>query len=191
MKLKYYLRGLGIGIIVTTIVLMISFSKREASISDEEVIARATQLGMLMKEEEPLFSDTEEEETSDVEKEKSAAPPEDMSYPQGETEAGGGTASFDGAETGAETSPADAVSGSIPPQESGEPYRLTIHQGDVCRVVCETLAENGVVSDAETLRKYLFEIGYATSMSTGVYEIPYGLTNEEIAQILQAGPIQQ
>ena len=32
MKLKYYLRGLGIGIIVTTVILAVSFSKKEIKI---------------------------------------------------------------------------------------------------------------------------------------------------------------
>ena len=35
MKLKYYLRGIGAGMIVTTLLLAFSFSHREAEISDE------------------------------------------------------------------------------------------------------------------------------------------------------------
>ena len=40
--------------ILTTFILMISFSGKK--MSDEEVIKRAEELGMVMKEEEPLFS---------------------------------------------------------------------------------------------------------------------------------------
>ena len=43
MKLKYYLRGLGIGIIITTIILSIVSGKDSKSMSDEEVIARASE----------------------------------------------------------------------------------------------------------------------------------------------------
>lgn len=49
MKLKYYLRGLGIGILVSTIILTISFAGKKGDISDEEVIARAKTLGMVME----------------------------------------------------------------------------------------------------------------------------------------------
>ena len=49
MKLKYYLRGLGIGIIVTTILLMIAFALHKPTMSDADIIARAKQLGMVMK----------------------------------------------------------------------------------------------------------------------------------------------
>ena len=48
MKLKYYLRGLAVGILVTTIILAISFSQKEKELSDQEVINRAKQLGMVM-----------------------------------------------------------------------------------------------------------------------------------------------
>lgn len=48
MKLKYYLRGLAVGILVTTIILAISFSQTEKELSDQEVINRAKQLGMVM-----------------------------------------------------------------------------------------------------------------------------------------------
>ncbi len=49
MKLKYYLRGLGIGILVSTIILTISFAEKKKDLSDAEVIARAKELGMVME----------------------------------------------------------------------------------------------------------------------------------------------
>lgn len=48
MKLKYYLRGLGIGIILTTLIITISGSRKK--LSDSEIITRAMELGMVMKE---------------------------------------------------------------------------------------------------------------------------------------------
>ena len=42
MKLKYYLRGLGIGIIVTTILLMIAFALHKPTMSDADIIAKVT-----------------------------------------------------------------------------------------------------------------------------------------------------
>lgn len=48
MKLKYYMRGLGIGIILTTLILTIGNN----TITDEEVIRRANALGMSFKDEE-------------------------------------------------------------------------------------------------------------------------------------------
>ena len=46
MKLKYYLRGMGIGIILTAIVMGFALGGRKATMSDAEVIKRAKALGM-------------------------------------------------------------------------------------------------------------------------------------------------
>lgn len=254
MKLKYYLRGLGIGIIVTTIVLAISFSQRKVEISDEEIIARATMLGMVMEEEADAedaaqtetqqMSDeeqsqmmqaagTEQDDAIDTEEAADAKEPAerdeaadnkesaDAKEPAEKDEAADSKESADakesaeGDEAADSKEPADVkesaekddaadaeektqagtasnteeTPGTTPVKEGS--YRLVIKKGDVCRVVCENLAANGVIDDAEALRKYLFEIGYASSMSVGTYDIPYGLTNEEIAQTLKAGPIEK
>ena len=46
MELKYYLRGLGLGIVVTAIIMGI-VSSGSSAMTDEEIIARAKQLGMI------------------------------------------------------------------------------------------------------------------------------------------------
>ena len=50
MKLKYYMRGLGVGIIITTIIL--SLANKNKVLSNEEIISRAEELGMVMKDKE-------------------------------------------------------------------------------------------------------------------------------------------
>lgn len=191
-KLKYYLRGLGIGIIVTTIILMISFSQRETNIPDDEIIARAIQLGMVMPEEKVTEEkQTQMPETQIPESESQAQEPGTQT-PESQTQE---------PQTQTQEPQTQEPQTQMPESQTQEPgaqdaadaqtgtYRLTIQKGDVCRVVCENLAANGVIEDAEALRKYLFEIGYASKMSTGEYDIPYGLTLEEVAEILKNGPI--
>ena len=53
MKLKYYLRGLGIGILTTTVILSLAGIGRK-NMTDEEVVKRAKELGMV---ESTLLSD--------------------------------------------------------------------------------------------------------------------------------------
>lgn len=176
MKLKYYLRGLGIGMIVTTIILAISFSRREVEISDEQIMVRAAALGMVMPNEQETDTALPENET-EIEIET-------------ETETEADNVSAIETETGTETETETQVSENTMAETGGETYRLVISKGDVCRIVCEKLQENGVIDDAEALRKHLFELGYANSISTGEYDVPYGLTMEEVAQIIVAGPIE-
>lgn len=184
MKLKYYLRGMGIGIIVTTIILAISFSHREVEISDEEVMARASSLGMVMQQEDRESDVTEAQGDADTELNVET----DTDVGVG---ANVGTEAEISTEQNADTEMdlQDEEPDTVVDEQTGI-YRLVIQKGDVCRVVCETLAENGVIDDAEALRTYLFKLGYANSINTGAYDIPYGLTMEEVAQIIMAGPLE-
>ena len=47
MKLKSYLRGLGLGIIVTTIVLVVTIKAANHEMTDAEIISKARELGMV------------------------------------------------------------------------------------------------------------------------------------------------
>ena len=77
MEKKYYFRGLGLGIIVTAVIMGIALSgggkKRE--MTDEEVIARAKELGMI--EDSRLLEPSEEEKEEKKEEGKTAAGQED------------------------------------------------------------------------------------------------------------------
>lgn len=46
MRLKYYLRGLGIGIAVTAVILSFSGNDKAPAMTDEQIMARAEELGM-------------------------------------------------------------------------------------------------------------------------------------------------
>lgn len=63
MKLKYYLRGLGIGIVVTAIIM--SITNKPEEMTDAQIKMRALELGMV---EESVLADLQaKEESSDVE----------------------------------------------------------------------------------------------------------------------------
>ena len=76
MRLKYYIRGLGAGILLATILLSVSFffggGYKNKELSDEEIIARAEKLGMVMEEKdskedtEKTDSETSEEDADTV-----------------------------------------------------------------------------------------------------------------------------
>lgn len=62
MKLKYYMRGLGTGIVVTALILGISSGmSSENKMTDEEILARAKQLGLV---ERTVLSDMAKDEES-------------------------------------------------------------------------------------------------------------------------------
>lgn len=193
MKLKYYLRGLGIGIIITTLVLMIAYSGHKTELTDAEIIARAESLGMVMKE-DPLFSNsesvkdtavTDNSETSTEQVTEAGSESETEIVLETETEAEPESETATETETEKETT-------EVPETETvqtGDIYHLIIPSGSYPRLICNELQDNGVIEDAAALRKYLADMGFATSIKVGEYEIPYGATNEEVYQILKAGPL--
>lgn len=65
MEKKYYFRGLGLGIIVTAVIMGIALSGggKKEKITDAEVIARAKELGMI--EDSTLLESSREEEAED------------------------------------------------------------------------------------------------------------------------------
>lgn len=203
MKLKYYLRGIGTGMIVTTLILAISFSFRKPEMTDEEIRQRAQTLGMVMQEDSQT---TEEKKVQETEEQGTMMPPAD-------TQATGQEAPSAGTPTAEqEVLPPDAGTTAQTPQEPAQPdnaqgtpengvsadqsgetggsFHLVIESGDVCRIVCEKLQKNGLIADAQAMRSHMSELGYANSIRAGAYEIPYGLTMEEVAQVIIAGPIE-
>ena len=121
------------------------------------------------------------EKKSDTEK-KHQQPNKDAAAPDGQDT---GTSQQKEDEANVDTQSAEVMA------HPGETYRLQVQQGEVCRTICDKLAQNGIIDDSELFRQYLSQIGYASQISIGTYDIPYGLTMEEVANVLQEGPLEK
>lgn len=181
MKLKYYMRGLGIGMVVTAFILSVVIDKDTKTMSDDEVMARARELGMVestvlsqMAEQNKNVSgesnvpesgtdETDVQETENVETETPETETPETETPETETP------EIEVPETG--TSPETQVTIVITPGESSES-------------VSRSLEEAGVVASAKTFDKYLCDSGYDNVIAVGTYEITVGMTEEEIAKII-------
>ena len=191
MKLKYYLRGLGIGIIVTTIILASCFSMQKPKMTDAQIIEKASQLGMIMPEQDSVVAaetETTEPEETQQKNEQQVAAEEAQQETEQQTEVPKEQATE---ETQQDAPSEDTENAESEEPAQQEPFTLVVNRGDVCRTMCENLAANGVIDDSEGLRKYLSEVGYASFISAGTYQIPYHASYEEITNILKAGPMEQ
>lgn len=191
MKLKYYLRGLGIGIIVTTIILVSCFSMQKPKMTDAQIIEKASQLGMIMPEQDSVVAaetETTEPEETQQKNEQQVAAEEAQQETEQQTEVPKEQATE---ETQQDAPSEDKENAESEEPAQQEPFTLVVNRGDVCRTMCENLAANGVIDDSEGLRKYLSEVGYASFISAGTYQIPYHASYEEITNILKAGPMEQ
>lgn len=195
MKLKYYLRGLGIGILVTALIM--GFTTRDSRpLTDAEIKAAAAELGMVESDSLRLAdlpqNQTQEPEptkqpetTPEPEKAPETTPepcPEETQEPTGEQVA---------PEPGAEATPepekeseAASEAATEEPQESGTDISITVNAGSGSRTVCNRLEEAGVITDAAEFDKYLCDHGYSKRICVGTFEIPADASWEEIAKII-------
>lgn len=209
MKLKYYLRGLGIGILITTVILSLAGIGRK-NMTDEEVVKRAKELGMV---ESTLLSDlpdqTKAEEVRPTEPETSLQPETSEQENSAEPEAGSGPETSEPETLEPEVSPEPEETASTPetpvapeetpvaPEETpvspkdgnpdtpaGETVTLVIGRGESSTTVSKNLKKAGIVEDAAAFDRFLCNNGYDKKIITGTYEIPYGASEEEIAKII-------
>ena len=191
--------------IVTTLILAISFSFRKPEMTDEEIRQRAQELGMVMQEDSQTTEEKKAQETERDEQGTMAPPADTQATGQEAPSVGTQMAEQEvlppDAGTTAQTPQQPAQPDNAPgtpengvhgdqPGETGGSFHLVIESGDVCRIVCEKLQKNGLIADAQAMRSHMSELGYANSIRAGAYEIPYGLTMEEVAQVIIAGPIE-
>ncbi len=195
MKLKYYLRGLGIGILVTTVILSLAGVGRK-NMTDEEVVKRAKELGMV---ESTLLSDLPDQTKTDEvrptepeislqpetsEPEESASTPETPVAPE-ETPVAPEKTPMAPEETpmAPEETPVSPEDGN-PDIPAGETVTLVIGRGESSTTVSKNLKKAGIVEDAAAFDRFLCNNGYDKKIITGTYEIPYGASEEEIAKII-------
>ena len=203
MKLKYYLRGLGIGMIVTALILGISFSNRQDQTSqimtDDQIRERAAELGMvdsseltlaaLQNSEKQPTEGTPEETTQTQEQNNIETEPE-TTVPA-ETQATAEPETTQEPEATAEPEPEKtAAPETTAEQEVTEaPQRtqtasITIQRGDDSGSASRRLYEAGLVENAKAFDNYLCNNGYSRSINPGTYEIAPGTSEEEIAKII-------
>jgi len=189
MNLKFYLRGLGIGIVVTALLLSLS-SRNPSELTDEEIKARAAELGMVEQKvlsdistPEPEVKPTEEpiaESTDKPTTEPTQAPEEDLEVtvtqaPEEDPEVTVTQAPEEDLEVTVTQAPQE-------PSEQSEVIILTIKSGETSWSISEALYEAGVVESVADFDAYLCQNGYDKTIRTGTFEISTSATYEEIAK---------
>ena len=212
MKLKYYLRGLGIGMAVTALILGISFSGRQGqeaqTLTDEQIRERASELGMVDSSELTLAAlqnsaqpqttmepeVTEESET--MTEPEATAEPETTTEPEATAEPETTTKPEATAAPEMTTKPEATAAPEMTtePEATKEPElitapeqsqtTITIKKGSDSGSVSRVLYEAGLVENAKAFDNYLCNNGYSRSINPGIYEIAPGTSEEEIAKII-------
>lgn len=189
MRLKYYLRGLGLGIIFAVIIMMIGFHGNKQSMSDTEIIEKAKTLGMV---EAKNISGTVADEYNSEETDSSATN-SDASSQKAETEqdsqmqdsqtAQEDTQQEDTQQEAAQPA-ADAKQETVEPQDAVTTYTISVTSQDTCRTIAEKLKALNLVDDAEQFRIYMGQKGADHFIADGEHVIPQGASYDDIITIL-------
>lgn len=191
MKFKYYLRGCGIGILCTAIILMISFRSDKGQMTDSQVMERTSELGMIAPGEKvPETENSQAAELTDTEKVVKKSETGKTKGTESVSETGEKNTEelevvpdFDTEEKNTDSKKDDKSSDSKKTQKE-EKIVLEIKRGDVCRTISENLAAIGMVEDAEKFRKYMQKNGYDHQINVGSFELKKGMSYEEIAKTI-------
>lgn len=187
MKLRYYMRGLGIGVLVTAILMSVTLDGKTEKLTDAEIIERAKELGMEEKYESTVLSDTLPENAEETEKE--TEPEEEIGQEEdvtADSEQIQEIVTDVPKEPESSEKPENPDEPEIPekPEAPAETVQITVQGGDGSMTVASKLKAAGMIEDVAAYDKFLCRNGYDKKICTGTHTIPVGATEEEIAKII-------
>lgn len=158
MKIKYFLRGFGAGVLITTLVLCMSYRNQD---SQQSVVQKAKELGMVFPQNTPSVSPVVSPSFT----------PQPSVTP-----------------TVVATGTAVAVTqkpSAKPKKQTKKSFEtFTVRDGLLSSSVARELKEAGIIKEDEAFDEYLEKSGMGRKIRAGKYKIPTGASYEEIARII-------
>lgn len=175
MKLKYYLRGIGIGIVATTIIFAVAFAvvsanQKAIATGKEEQTTQGSVLAYTQKE---TVKETEQETTKAEVAQTTAAVTEAAST-QSVTES---------------TTVAETVQKTQSPTKEvqyldNNQAEIEIGRGCTATQVADMLYGAGIIDDRDGFIRYMAETGNSVKMITGTHIVTKGDSFENIADVI-------
>lgn len=207
MKMKYYVRGFGIGVLFVTI--LFSLIRKPAELSDAEIRNRAAELGMFTEQEmrEKQLASLQETELKWKEKlkeqeteykallqQKAETEQDQSSEKEGATETDIPVDKEDVIEPDVQEEPSEPEIPAEPevtvepeiPEEELEPgvVQFTVIRGMTSEQVSGLLQEKGLVENWADFNRYLVQRGVQSSIRVGVYRIREDADYQTIADLI-------
>lgn len=180
MRLKYYIRGIGAGILLATILLSLSFffggGYKNKELSDEEIIERAEKLGMVM-EESKSQEDSEEKSDEASENEDSEASEESTSEENQKPEEEMTIDEF--------VEEAEATNAADTTEDATVSYQaFTVRTGQSSETIANNLYKQGLIDSADSFNEYLGELGVDNRIQSGTFYVQVGSSYDDIVALL-------
>ena len=170
MKLKYFLRGFGIGIISTVVIFNVFGTNTEkVTLTDAEIIERAQSLGMVLEDkkieetlEQILNNQEEAKQQEKAQREAEKAEKELKETLEGES----------------------LLPDALVEEENTVISTITITKGMGSIQIAKALEQVGVIEDAEAFNEYLCQTGNSVKLRVGTYQIKGKPSYAELEKII-------
>jgi hypothetical protein len=207
MNLKYYLRGLGLGIIITAVIMGFATGGKREALTNDEIIARAKALGMVEnkvlteyteevknKEGQESISNESDDSEAQAAKEQDALPVNETGKESEDAADLNGTlgdSDVEAAKTDSDGALKDEAAGMEDIElEEPEPIIFSVKKGEAPYSICKRLAEIDLISSVDDFDTYLLNNGYDRKIVAAEYKIPSGASEEDIATIITGGKVE-
>lgn len=181
MKIKWFIRGLGVGIIVTALILCITYRNDSKS---SNIIEQAKKLGMEFPKK------TGEDRPAQASEQPSAAPlPEAVTGAAVQATDDGQPKEEDKEQSEADQKQKDKLDKSTQDISSASQYKgnkksFVVRSGLLSSSVAREMEQAGIIDDADAFDEFIEKNGYGKLVRSGKYDIPNGADFETIAKII-------
>jgi len=202
MKLKYYMRGMGVGIVVTSLIFLIAIAFLKPLNNNDGNSATILE-EQEKKDDKTAKEDKKSEEESDSNKVTTVdedgnvttvetIPGAEEDEADAQAAAAEAQAEADAQKAKAEQKAKEAEKTEEKKSEdsaantayNGETFSITINGGESSNTVGNKLQQAGAVDSGSRFNKYLEDNNYDNVIRPGTYTVPAGSTYEEIANII-------
>ncbi|MDD6208746.1 MAG: hypothetical protein PUB10_09540 [Clostridiales bacterium] len=176
MRNSQFIRGVGVGLLVSTLIFSVTTKETTTPMSEQEIIRKARQLGMYTEEE--IKNQRLDESLSKVD----GSVEEGKDQPA-DSDTDNDTETVSGSGLGTEKSDEDQEK----PEETSPPtdvVKLTISQGMPSNEAARLLEDAGVVKSASAFDRYLCNHGYENYIRSGTYTFSATDDYETIAKTI-------
>lgn len=179
MKFQYFLRGLGVGIVLAAIVLCVTY--RTDGNGNVDVVEEAKKLGMVFPEGTQAPENKQDSVLTPTAEPIVTAEPVSSPAVSGAGVTGNAATDSEGGET---AKPTAKLAKKEKSSSGKDTIKFTVKSGLLSSSVAREMKKAGIIKDADDFDQYLEESGYSRKIRSGTYSIPSGASYEEIAKII-------
>lgn len=186
MKLKYFLRGLGIGIIFGALIMLAGYmTSGSYKMSDEEIIKEAEKLGMVKEERPVVVSSDSDASTRATTENTTKATTEAMKTTTEATTTEATTTEATTTEATTEATTENKTTDSRTDESSDIVVAdIEVKSGMNSTSVAKLLQDAGIIEDYRDFDRYLDNNGYSKKIQVRKFTFSSNMTYEEIAKEL-------